>query len=387
MKRIPSIDIARGLVMVIMALDHTRDFLHMDAITQNPTNMATTSFVLFFTRWITHLCAPSFVFLSGVSAYISLNNGRDQRAGRRFLLSRGIWLLILEFTIINFSFWFDIHFRVFIFEVIATIGAGFILLSFLSRFSPRTLLIIGLLIIFGHDCIAFVPMPTTPVLKFSGSLLFGPGAFPFPLNRLFVIAYPVLPWLGIMLTGFAAGRLFERPVIQRKKLFRRIGLSSLGLFLLIRAANIYGDPSPWTIQKNPVFTALSFLNLSKYPPSLQFTLCMLGILLLLLSVIEGRDNSLTRGLSVYGKTPLFYFIIHLYIIHSFAVLLILSQGYHLSDLVFAPFKQGRPADNWGLSLPYIYLIWIGLVALLFPLCRWYGRYKAAHPEKKWLRYL
>ena len=387
MKRISSIDIARGLVMIIMALDHTRDFLHMDAITQNPTNMATTSPVLFFTRWITHLCAPSFVFLSGISAYISLNNGQDQRAGRRFLLSRGIWLLILEFTIINFALWFDIHFRVFIFEVIATIGAGFILLSFLSRFSPKILLITGLVIIFGRDCIAFVPMPTTPALQFSGSLLFGPGAFPLSPNRLFVIAYPVLPWLGIMLTGFAAGRLFERPVIQRKKLFRRIGLSSLGLFLLIRAANIYGDPSRWGVQKNAVFTLLSFLNVSKYPPSLLFSLCMLGILLLLLSVIEGRDNSITRCLSVYGKTPLFYFIIHLYIIHLIMLLLVLVQGYPLADLAFAPFKQGRPKDNWGLSLPYIYLMWIGVVSLLYPLCRWYGRYKAAHREKKWLRYL
>jgi uncharacterized membrane protein len=387
MKRIPSIDIARGLVMVIMALDHTRDFLLMNALTQSPTNMATTTPLLFFTRWITHLCAPSFVFLSGVSAYISLKNGQDARAGRRFLLSRGIWLLILEFTVIGFGLSFDVHFRMFLFEVIATIGSGFILLSLLSRLSPKVLLITGLILIFGHDLISFVPMPTNTALQFFGSLLFGPGAFPISPNLLFVIGYPVLPWLGIMLTGFAAGRLFERPAIERKKIFLRIGLAAIALFILLRCANIYGDPSHWAVQKNGVFTVLSFLNVTKYAPSLLFTLCMLGILLLILSAMEGRDNSFMRGLAVYGRTPLFYFIVHLYLIHLIMLLLVLAQGYPLSELVFANFKQGRPKDSWGLSLGYIYPIWIGVVALLFPICRWYGSYKAAHREKKWLRYL
>jgi uncharacterized membrane protein len=418
MKRIPSIDIARGLVMVIMALDHTRDMLHADALTQSPTDMATTTPILFFTRWITHLCAPSFVFLSGVSAYISMRNGQDPRTSRRFLLSRGIWLLVLEFTLVNFAIWFDVHFKVLIFEVIAAIGSGFIALSFLSRFSPRTLLIIGLIIIVGHDSISFFPMPAGTAFQFAGSLLFGPGAFPLSPNFLFVVGYPILPWLGIMLTGFAAGRLFERPAADRKKLFRRKGLAALGAFLLLRAANIYGDPAHWTVQTRPFFTILSFLNVSKYPPSLLFTLCMLGILLLILSGLEGRTNgantigsrrsaaeaganaaagpnTLTNGrsgaaariLSVYGKTPLFYFLLHLYIIHSFMLLLILLQGYHLSDLSFAAFRQGRPSPKWGLSLGYIYPIWIGVVALLFPVCRWYGRYKLAHRDKKWLRYL
>ena len=387
MKRIPSIDIARGLVMVIMALDHTRDFLHVDAMTQSPTDMATTTPILFFTRWITHLCAPSFVFLSGVSAYISMHNGRGPQAGRRFLLSRGIWLLVLEFTLVNFGLSFDIRLRFLFFEVIAAIGSGFIALSFLSRFSPKALLITGLIIIFGHDCISFVPMPATPALQFTGSLLFGPGAFPLSPNRVFIVAYPILPWLGIMLTGFAAGRLFERPAAGRKKLFRRIGLAALGAFFLLRAVNIYGDPVHWAVQPTPVFTVLSFLNVSKYPPSLLFTLCMLGILLLILSGLEGRESSLTRILSVYGKTPLFYFLLHFYIIHSLMLLLVLLQGYHFSDLSFASFQQGRPAKTWGLPLGYLYPIWIGVVALLFPVCRWYGRYKGMHREKKWLRYL
>jgi hypothetical protein len=163
-------------------------------------------------------------------------------------------------------------------------------------------------------------------------------------------------------------------------------LAAIALFLLLRCINIYGDPSPWTVQKNSVFTILSFLNVTKYAPSLLFTLCMLGILLLILSAMEGRDNSFARGLSVYGRTPLFYFIVHMYLIHLIMLLLVLAQGYHLSELVFANFKQGRPKDSWGLSLAYIYPIWIGVVALLFPICRWYGRYKAVHRENKWLRY-
>ncbi len=387
MKRIPSIDIARGLVMVIMALDHTRDMLHANAIVQSPTDMATTTPILFFTRWITHLCAPSFVFLSGVSAYISLKNGKDLSAGRRFLLTRGIWLVILEFTVVNLGLFFDIRFRLFIFEVIAAIGTGFIFLSFLSRLSPRVLAIMGLALIFGHELIDRAPMPSNTILQFFGSLLFGPGVFPLSSTRLFVVAYPVLPWLGIMLTGFAAGKLFERPVSDRQLIFRRIGWTALALFLLLRAANVYGDPSPWTAQRNFVYTMLSFLNVSKYPPSLLFCLCMLGILMLVLSAIEGKENAVTRTLSVYGQTPLIYFLAHLYIIHGFMLFLALVQGYPLSSLDFGPFQEGRPAKTWGISLGYVYMVYVTVVVLLYPLCRWYGRYKMLHKEKKWLRYL
>ena len=373
--------------MVIMALDHTRDMLHANAIVQSPTDLATTTPILFFTRWITHLCAPSFVFLSGVSAYISLKNGKDLRTGRRFLLTRGIWLVILEFTFVNLGLFFDLRFRLFIFEVIAVIGTGFIFLSFLSRLSPRVLAIMGLVVIFGHELIDRAPMPSNTTLQFFGSLLFGPGVFPLPAKRLFAVAYPVLPWLGIMLTGFAAGRLFERPVSDRRRIFRWIGWTALALFLLLRAANVYGDPSPWAAQRNFVYTVLSFLNVSKYPPSLLFSLCMLGILMLVLSVMEGKENAVTRTFSVYGQTPLIYFLAHLYIIHGFMLFLALVQGHPLSSLDFSPFQFGRPAKTWGVSLGYVYLVYVTVVALLYPLCRWYGRYKMLHREKKWLRYL
>ena len=388
MKRFPSIDIARGLVMVFMALDHTRELFHVDVLIQSPTDLATTTPLLFLTRWITHLCAPSFVFLSGVSAYIALKG--DLKTGRRFLLSRGIWLIVLEFTLVNIALFFDVHFRLFLFEVIATIGAGFIILSFLSRLPAKALGIIGLVILFGHDLFSMASMSPGGGMGFIGSLLLEPGGFQVTPHLLFFVAYPILPWLGIMLIGFAAGCLFERPAEARKKLFGWMGIATLGLFVLLRLVNVYGDPSRWGPKKNLVYTLLSFLNLSKYPPSLLFCLCMLGILFLVLWASEGKEERVhlvTRTLSVYGRTPLFYFLVHLYLLHLMMLLLILFQGYHFSDLDFGPFKEGKPAGRWGLSLAWVYGIWVGVVALLFPLCRWYGRYKGAHKEKKWLRYL
>jgi uncharacterized membrane protein len=417
MKRLPSIDIARGLVMIIMALDHTRDFLHVDALAQSPTDLATTTPVLFFTRWITHLCAPSFVFLSGASVALSQSTSTDIQAARRFLLRRGIILVLVEFSIVNFALSFDLHFRLLIFEVIATIGMGFILVSFLSRLPLKVLVVLTLLLFFGHDLLTpsaqmaadiTPPGALTITARVIRALFLSPNAFPLTPHLLFVIAYPVLPWLGIMLAGFAAGRWFQRPADQRKKLFLWVGLASLGLFVLLRFINLYGDPDHWSVQKNSVFTVLSFLNISKYPPSLLFSLVTLGILFLILAAAEHcgieaeqrdaaaeqrgtaakrRGTAVTRVLLVYGRAPLFYFIIHLYLIHLILLVIAFLQGFSPKDMNFAPFQFGRPATGFGLPLAGVYAIWLGVVIALYPLCRWYGRYKAAHPEKGWLRYL
>jgi uncharacterized membrane protein len=389
MKRIPSIDIARGLVMVIMALDHTRDLLHINSMTQNPVDLATTTPILFFTRWITHLCAPSFVFLSGASAWLSLQNRKEGNKGRRFLLSRGIWLIVLEFTLINFALWFDIHFRTLMFQVIAAIGSGLIILSFLNKVSPKIIGIAGLALLFGHDLLSNVMLPLNPALRFIVSLFLSPGLFQPAPDFTFFVAYPILPWLGIMLTGYAAGRLFQRPAEGRKIIFIRLGLAALGLFIILRFTNVYGDPFHWSVQKNGVFTFLSFINVTKYPPSLLYCLLMLGLLFLFLSFLEGRDSSFLRMLSVYGKTPLFYYLLHWYLLRLIFFIVIFAQGFHAADLEFGPRKFGRPgpATTSGLSLFYVYLVWLGIVALLYPLCRWYGRYRSAHPENKWLRYL
>lgn len=386
MNRIRSIDMARGLVMIIMALDHTRDLIHVSSLTDSPTNLQTTTPILFFTRWITHLCAPAFVFLSGTSAYISFKNKNDISATRRFLLTRGIWLIILEFTLVTFGVWFDIQFNVLLFGVIAAIGFGFILLSLFLKASARAIALTGLGIILLHGMAPLVPFAENSLFKTILMPFFGPGAIPLEGGRIFVMGYPPIPWLGIMLAGFAAGRLFESTENRRKAIFLKLGLASLALFLIIRALNVYGDPVPWSSQKNGLYTFLSFMNVSKYPPSLAFTLVTLGIMFLILAATEGRNNLFTRITTVYGKVPLFYFLVHWYIIHPAMFLIVFMQGYEWPDLVFG-FNFGRPKDPSGVGLGFIYLIWILVVVLLYPLCKKYGEYKARHPEKRWLRYL
>lgn len=386
MKRISSIDIVRGLVMVLMPLDHVRDLLHTTSLTQSPTDLTTTTPILFFTRWITHLCAPAFVFLAGTSAWLSLEASPDKRAGRRFLLTRGLALIAIELTLVNFGMNFDIRFRYFLFEVIATIGAGFVILSLLSRLSWGVTATIAAILFFGHDLLARVPLPTLPVPRFIATLFFTLGVFQGE-KVTFLVAYPILPWLGILLAGYSAGRLFTLTPERRSRLLLGFGIGSLALFMPLRLINVYGDPVPWAPQEDAVFTVLSFLNVNKYPPSLLFSLVTLGIILIILSAAEGRDNRVTRILLVYGRVPMFYFLVHFYIVHLLLFLMVFLQGYHFSDLRFGPFLNGRPEKGSGIPLGAVYLVWIGLVVALYPVCRWYGRYKAQHKEKKWLRYL
>jgi uncharacterized membrane protein len=385
MKRIHSIDIVRGLVMVIMALDHTRDLIHTTAIAQQPTNLATTTPILFFTRWITHLCAPTFVFLSGASAFLSFYQKSNIKASRSFLLTRGLWLVVLDLTILNFAIFFDVHFSMTVFDVLSTIGIGFIVLSFMMKMSPKTIGIIGLAIIFLHNLAPLAPFAETSLIKRILMPLFSPEVFPLAGGRIFVVGYPPLPWLGIMLTGFATGRIFLQTVAERKKIFLKIGVAAIVLFLLLRIINVYGDTA-WAAQKNGVYSVLSFLNLTKYPPSLLFSLMFLGIMFLLLSEFDGRDNRFTRVLTVYGKVPLFYFIVHFYLIHLLLFVILFGQGYGPADFVFGS-NFGRPKTGGGVSLPWVYLIWICVVIALHPLCKWYGQYRSTHPQKKWLRYL
>jgi uncharacterized membrane protein len=386
MKRIYSIDLMRGIVMIIMALDHVRDLLHTTSITQSPTNLAVTTPALFFTRWITHLCAPTFVFLSGVSAFLSMKSKNNISDTRRFLLTRGLWLIVLEFTLVNFGLWFDIHFKIFFSNVIAAIGFGFIVLSLLLNASPKAIGIIGLSIIFLHNLAPLIPFAETSLFKKIGMPFFATNAYPLGGDRLFIIGYPPLPWLGIMLVGFASGQFFGLDKQKQQSLFLKIGVSAIGLFALLRFINIYGDPLPWSYQKSSLFTFFSFINLTKYPPSLDFTLLLLGIMFLILSAIQGIKNKWTDYVCVYGKVPLFYFIVHWYIIHPIVFIMVYLQGFKSADLVFG-FNFGRPKSGSGLALWAIYLIWIGIVAAMYPLCKWYSRYKETHTKKKWLRYV
>jgi uncharacterized membrane protein len=386
MKRIYSIDFMRGLVMIIMALDHIRDLMHTTSITQLPTDLNTTTPALFFTRWITYLCAPTFVFLSGSSAFLSMKSKNNLPATRKFLLTRGLWLIVLEFTLVNFGLWFDIHFGVLIFEVIATIGVAFIVLSFLLNATARTIGIIGIAIICLHNLAPLVPFAETSLLKKALMPLFAPGVYPLGAGRIFFMSYPPVPWLGIMLAGFAAGRWFQFDRQQQQSIFIKTGLSAIALFVLLRFINLYGDPVPWSHQKNSLFTFLSFINVTKYPPSLHFCLLFLGIMLLILAAVQGGKNRFIEYVSVYGKVPLFYFLVHWYIIHPLVFVMVFLQGFSSADMVFG-FNFGRPRSGSGLPLWAIYILWILIVAAMYPLCKWYGRYKEKNKGNKWLRYI
>ncbi|AXY75535.1 DUF1624 domain-containing protein [Paraflavitalea soli] len=387
MKRIHSIDFTRGIVMIIMALDHVRDLLHVDAITQSPTNLSTTTPVLFFTRWITYLCAPIFVFLSGTSAFLSLQRSANLRQSRRFLWKRGLYLILLEFTLVNFGLYFDPGFHSFIFEVIAAIGFGFIMLSFMSKWSWKTIGILGLLIIGCHNLLAIIPFDKDSIVAPVINPFFGPGLFPIGGGRTFLVAYPPIPWLGIMLLGFATGKFFELDSTTRKKIFLRTALIALLLFVVIRFINIYGDPIPWSAQKNGVYTFLSFMNITKYPPSLLFCLVTLGIMFLILALAEQVQGSLAAIVLRYGKVPLFYFLLHFYLIHIIMFLVLWSQGITWAQMQFTTGTFGRPANiRSGVNLWEVYLIWIAVVAILYKPCVWFGQYKATHTNW-WLKYI
>ncbi|NEU10107.1 DUF1624 domain-containing protein [Flavihumibacter sp. R14] len=386
MKRINSIDVTRGIVMVIMALDHVRDLMHVDAITQSPTNLDTTTPLLFFTRWITYLCAPTFVFLAGTSAYISFKNANNAAASRRFLIQRGCYLIALEFLVVNLILFFDPAFHTLLFEVIAAIGFGFIVLGLLLNASPVTIGFIGLVILFCHNLFPLIPFAEGSAKTFF-TLLFNLTAIPLSPGRVFVMAYPPVPWLGIMLVGFASGKFFELADEKRKSLFIRIGVGALLLFAALRLINSYGDPVTWTPQETTVFTFLSFINVTKYAPSLMFCLVTLGIMFLMLAFTERSASRLGRIVSVYGKVPLFYFLMHFLLIHLLLVALLFLQGFSWEQMEFASGTFGRPKGvESGVALGVVYLLWIAVLVILYKPCLWYGKYKATHGDW-WLKYL
>jgi uncharacterized membrane protein len=387
MNRITSIDFTRGLVMIIMALDHVRDFMHVTAGVQSPTDLSTTSTALFFTRWITYLCAPVFVFLSGTSVYISLRRKNNLADTRKFLFTRGLWLIVLEFTVVNFGLWFDPGFHTLIFEVIATIGVGFLVLGVLLRLSPKVIGIMGLVIIFGHNLLALIPFADGSALRAVIAPLFGPTAFPITSTTVFIMGYPPIPWLGIMLVGFASGQFFDRQPEQRRSIFFRIGFGAIALFILLRFINVYGDAVPWSAQKDALFTFLSFMNVTKYPPSLLFCLITLGIMFLMLGVSETLQQAWASKVIAYGRVPLFYFVVHFYLAHVLLLVILLMQGFPWSQFSFAGGTFGRPQGvTSGVSLTVIYLLWATVVVALYKPCVWYGRYKATNSHW-WLRYL
>jgi uncharacterized membrane protein len=387
--RIESIDLLRGVVMVIMALDHVRDYFHINALTINdPTNLATTTPFLFFTRFITHYCAPTFVFLAGTSAFLYGRNKTNQELFK-FLFSRGVWLIFVEIVIMSFIWWFDINYAFINLQVIWAIGLSMIFLSFLIYLPKKVILGIGLLLIFGHnllDGITFQGKDPVSILWY----ILHQQQFVQLDQRTLAFYYPILPWIGVMSLGYLFGNLYDRgfDVALRKKWLLRLGLGAIGLFLVIRGINVYGDLAPWTEQRNTIYTILSFLNVTKYPPSLAFILITLGPGMLFLYATERIKNKLTDFFLVFGRVPFFYYVLHVLIIHSIALIVLIAIGDDWTKMILtAESLTTSKLVGYGYSLGVTYLIWVGVVLLLYFPCLKYMKYKAANRDKWWLSYL
>jgi uncharacterized membrane protein len=375
------IDLLRGLVIVIMVLDHVRDFFHATAFIADPTDLSTTSPALFLTRWITHFCAPTFVFLAGVSAFLQGANGRSKAELTRFLLTRGLWLILLEVTLVNLFFNFGPFFFL---QVIWAIGAGFLVLAALIWLPASAVLAIGALIVVGHNALAPIDAEDLGGLAPAWRLAMEPGLFGFMPG---FIPYPFVPWLGILCLGYGLGFVFVKEAAARRRALLAMGAGAVALFLILRGINAYGDGAPWSGQKDALFTALSFINTSKYPPSLLYTLMTLGPAMLLLVALERLRGPAAAVLLTFGRTPLFTYLLHILVAHGLASLIAMAMG-HPHDLLFnLLYDPSRAiAADWGFELPGVYLAWLAVLAILYPLSRWFAGVKRRRRDW-WLGYL
>lgn len=387
--RVQSIDILRGIIMVIMALDHVRDFFHETALTADPTNLATTTYALFFTRWITHFCAPVFVFLAGTSAYL-LGLKKTKKELSIFLIKRGLWLIVAEVVIVTLAFSFNPFYNFIFLQVIWVIGFSMILLGLLIHLPLKAILLIGLLIFFGHNAFDNFTAESDGI----GSVLLklfvtGRATFlPLSPNHTIVALYTVLPWTSVMLLGYCFGYFFRSDVdeAKRKKAIFYIGSGCIVLFIILRFINVYGDPNPWSVQRSAGFTFISFINTNKYPPSLLFVLMTLGPALIVLGLLETLKPKSVSFFTNYGRVPFFYFIVHFYLIHLLCVAAFYLSGYNNSQIADKDsLFLFRPA-SFGFNLLTVYAIWMAVVLIMYPLCKRYNRYKSTH-RQWWLSYL
>ena len=381
--RIESIDILRGIIMLIMAIDHIRDFFHLGY--PEPTNLAVTTPILFFTRWITHFCAPTFVFLSGVSAYLA-GMRRTKKELSIFLIKRGLWLIFVEFAVITFAMTFDPGYHKLIFQVIWAIGGSMILLGLLVWAPLPVIGAIGAIIFFGHNVFDHMDMGAIGKTLYWKALVSANGfsvLWPVGNGRFLIVGYALLPWTGVMLIGYVYGSLYKRSVdaLKRRKLLLITGLSLFTLFLLLRAFNIYGDPAPWSVQKTTALSIISFFNVTKYPCSLVYLSMTLGITITILSLSESIKNKFTAILIVYGNVPFFYYVCHWYLIRFIMLISLYSQGFSYKDM-----SHGFSITGFGYSLGGVYVIWIIVIVTLYFPCRWFSQYKKTHTQW-WLSYL
>jgi uncharacterized membrane protein len=380
--RIESVDVVRGFIMILMALDHTRDFLAIPAF--NPTNPATTTIPLFFTRWITHFCAPVFFLLTGTGAYLSLRR-KSKRELSRFLFTRGLWLIFLELGPLRCLGWqFNFDYHVTILNVIWALGWAMIVLSGLVYLRPAWVTAFGVVMIAGHNLLDPI-QSTNPLWTILHSLNVLVAT---PQHKVY-IAYVLIPWVGVTAVGYGLGQIYTWTPDRRKKFLLRLGVGVSVGFMLLRFVNMYGDPNRWSTQKSAAFTVLSFLNTTKYPPSLLFLLMTLGPAMLFLWAVDGGVPGWLRPALVYGKVPMFYYLLHIPLLHVLAVIVCYARYGQVHWMFESPTISQFPVTQppgWGFTLPGVYLCWGLVVVMLYPLCRWYAGVKQ-RSGAPWLSYL
>lgn len=364
-ERLASIDLLRGLVMILMALDHTRDFFSGSGF--NPRDVAEP--VLFLTRWITHFCAPAFVFLAGVSAFLYGDGRHTTGELSRYLFTRGFWLVAIEFTLVRLGWTFSFQFNHLVVQVIAAIGASMIALSalvFLPRWATATA---GFIIIIGHNMLDGIKAEQFGAAAPIWGLLHQPGFFNLTADLKVTVLYPLVPWIGVIAVGYALGPVFKLERAARVRRLLVLGVAITSGFVLLRGTNLYGDPVPWEVWPGALATALSFINCEKYPPSLLYLAMTLGPTLLLAAALDGTRGTIAGWIATFGRVPFFYYLTHLYVLHTLAVLF---TWVTIGDAMFV---LSRKPAGYGLGLPAIYAVWLVVVVSLYPLCRWFDAIK------------
>ena len=370
--RLNSIDFLRGLVMVVMALDHTRDFFAAGGF--NPRDV--TEPALFLTRWITHFCAPTFIFLAGISAFLY---GTERKISEvsRYLFTRGCWLVLIEFTVVRFGWTFSFNIDYLVIQVISAIGVSMITLAALVHLPRWAIATFGLALIAGHNLFDGIKAEQFGAAAPVWDLLHQPAALDLTRGFKLIVLYPLIPWIGVMAAGYALGPLFRLKRETRVRQLFAIGAVITVGFVFLRAINLYGDPSPWAVQNGVVATALSFINCEKYPPSLLYLAMTLGPALMLVAVSDGAQGIIASRITTFGRVPFFYYIAHIYLLHLFANLFVwISVG-------SAVFAATHKPDGYGLGLAGIYTVWLVVVILLYPLCGWFAAIKRRRIEGWW----
>jgi len=375
--RVASVDLIRGAAMVLMAIDHVRVYSGLPAGGPTPG--------IFFTRWVTHFVAPAFIFLAGTSAFFY---GRKHNDLSRFLFVRGIWLVLLELTVIRVCWTFNFDFANYMLAgVIWVIGWCMILMSALVRLRPRTAGIIGVVIIALHNLVMMPLINRTEALGELWKILYI-GFFQGPVaGTPLIVLYSIIPWIGVMAAGYWFGTVLTLEPARRNRICLRVGLGATALFVLLRGVNMYGDPQPWSASgRMPAL--LSFLNTTKYPASLSFLLMTLGPTIALVPVLDRARGRVAAWLTVFGRVPFFYYVLHIPLIHALALVVSKIRTGSVDPWLFTNHPMGNPPapEGYTWSLALLYLVWAIAVVLLYFASRWYAGLKARRSDW-WLKYL